>query len=70
MEHQLEQMLNLLQMKQLECSTLKVANQTLRERIQWLEHLCSELQERLFKREEEEEEEEPPKKEPIGFRKE
>lgn len=44
---QLEQLLNLLQMKQLECATLKVANQTLRERIQWLEHLAGEFQDQL-----------------------
>jgi hypothetical protein len=35
----------MLQSKELELSTYKVANQTLNERIQWLEHLVSDLQE-------------------------
>lgn len=60
---QLEQLLNLLQMKQLECATLKVANQTLRERIQWLEHLAGEFQDKLSQTDNPEN----PKHEPMGF---
>lgn len=52
----------MLQMKQLECATLKVANETLRERIQWLEHLASEFQDQLYKKDEE-----PVKKDEMGF---
>ena len=57
-----QQLINLLQMSQLECATLKVANNTLRERIQWLEHLCNEYQEQLQASKECEE-----KHNPIGF---
>ena len=43
----------MLQMKQLEIATLKVANETLRERIQWLEHLAGEFQDKLYQKDEE-----------------
>ena len=60
----MEMLMAMLQMKQLEVATLKVANQTLRERIQWLEHLASEFQDKLYQKEDNPE---APKHEPMGF---
>lgn len=61
----MEMLMAMLQMKQLEVATLKVANQTLRERIQWLEHLASEFQDQLYQKNDTPEDS---KHEPIGFR--
>lgn len=60
----MEMLMAMLQMKQLEVATLKVANQTLRERIQWLEHLASEFQDQLYQKNDAPEDK---KHEPIGF---
>lgn len=60
----MEMLVAMLQMKQLEVATLKVANQTLRERIQWLEHLAGEFQDKLYQNPDNPE---APKHEPMGF---
>jgi hypothetical protein len=62
---EMEQMVSMLNMSQLEIASLRIANQTLRERIQWLEHLCSEYQEQLEHLSGNTESHE--KKDPIGF---
>ncbi len=61
----MDMLMAMLQMKQLEVATLKVANQTLRERIQWLEHLAGEFQDQLYQKNDTPE---ASKHEPIGFR--
>jgi len=65
----LRDLANLLQLSKNENMIQKLEIQTLRERVQWLEHLCNEFQQKYLDATTEEPDPEPPKKNEkhIGF---